>query len=376
MATVLIANGANPNCADECRSSPLHECAFQGHDSVLSYLLQCGADVNAKDEVGVSAMHRGAFSGHTKICTLLFEAGSEINCMEVDERDTPLDYCIRNNHYACITFLKSVGALTRDQLYERSCREIQKFWRARRQKQKKPKRTRGSSAVRNNDGKLKALEREKNDLLAKLEKSRRKVDALESFEKSANSVFSVVESTSASRLFDRRRSSSESALTHPIPTRLIKHQSKLSSDFLLEEEEVSTFHKSEGAGHERKRRKSSTRRGSRKGNSELGDSINEASPSRTKPRIDSADREREKNLNRGDEESNALSENPPAKTSRKSSREPSRLQKSIEVALVSPSESRDHRHRARPKTPSPPQSTPAINRSISQEMNFYDRLCE
>lgn len=247
VATILIANGANPDALDLMLTPALHEASMQGHDTVTAYLLQCGADVNARDDLGFSALHRAASNGHTKVCIALVEAGAEINCMELEKNDTPLDCCIKNQNYNCIQYLKKAGALTSQGLQVHSARQIQRFWRSKRLEKSRKHKKRGHSG-RETEEKVKALERDKMELISILEHERRKLHNLK-IEDSAQSH--------RPNSVERRRSSSESALL-VAPSKSSYMQS---TDLLIEEDfpgsgssviEMERQHSSQRRTHSRK----------------------------------------------------------------------------------------------------------------------------
>ena len=62
---------------------PLHEAAFQGHESVVRLLLERGADPSPKDIYGATPLHHAAWGGYEAVVLLLVEHGADVSCMSL-----------------------------------------------------------------------------------------------------------------------------------------------------------------------------------------------------------------------------------------------------------------------------------------------------
>ena len=60
-----------------------------GHEAIVSLLLEKGADVNAKNNDGWTPLHWASENGHEAIVSLLLEKGADVNAKDNDG-ETPL----------------------------------------------------------------------------------------------------------------------------------------------------------------------------------------------------------------------------------------------------------------------------------------------
>jgi ankyrin repeat protein len=63
--------------------TPLHEAAFQGHESVVRLLLEKGADMSTTDIDGATPLHHAAWGGFEAVVLLLVEHGAEVSCISL-----------------------------------------------------------------------------------------------------------------------------------------------------------------------------------------------------------------------------------------------------------------------------------------------------
>ena len=57
--------------------APIHKAAENGHDKVVSLLLEAGADKDIKNNDGDATLHLATREGYDKIVSLLLEAGAD-----------------------------------------------------------------------------------------------------------------------------------------------------------------------------------------------------------------------------------------------------------------------------------------------------------
>lgn len=62
---------------DGRKHTALSEAACQGHEHVVSFLLDAGADPNSRSDTGRTPLWRAAFNGHTGTLKLLLDAGAD-----------------------------------------------------------------------------------------------------------------------------------------------------------------------------------------------------------------------------------------------------------------------------------------------------------
>ena len=74
----LLANGINPNAADEHKRTALHITASKGYAKCVDILLQAGANPNVKDLLGNTPLHLAACTNHIEVVTLLLRAGTNV----------------------------------------------------------------------------------------------------------------------------------------------------------------------------------------------------------------------------------------------------------------------------------------------------------
>lgn len=76
---LLVAAGANVNCADGGEWTALIMAACFGLTDIVRPLVTAGADVNHVDDGGRTALIWAAEGGHTEIARLLVDAGADVN---------------------------------------------------------------------------------------------------------------------------------------------------------------------------------------------------------------------------------------------------------------------------------------------------------
>ena len=111
----LIAQGADPNAADENGRTPLHHAAAGADTATIRALIELGADVNARDKFYRTPLHRAAapsaFRRHPPrpAITALLEHTADPNAIDVDGT-TPLHCAALRADAASITQIITAGA--------------------------------------------------------------------------------------------------------------------------------------------------------------------------------------------------------------------------------------------------------------------------
>ena len=73
----LIEAGADVEVVNPQGHTPLHQAAWQGHDTVCKTLIRAGANPNAVNSDGNTPLHQAVCNGHDTVCrTLVFEGGT------------------------------------------------------------------------------------------------------------------------------------------------------------------------------------------------------------------------------------------------------------------------------------------------------------
>ncbi|XP_041460204.1 poly [ADP-ribose] polymerase tankyrase-2-like [Lytechinus variegatus] len=77
---LLLLYGANPNCKDEHRNTPLHHVAARGHMEIAKLLIDHGAILTARNTLRYHPLHRACGAGATpEMIELLLENGAFVN---------------------------------------------------------------------------------------------------------------------------------------------------------------------------------------------------------------------------------------------------------------------------------------------------------
>jgi len=59
--------------------TPLHRSAYNGHVTIVDYLISHGADIDSKDSDGRKPFHLALLKGHYNVVEYLIRKGSNIN---------------------------------------------------------------------------------------------------------------------------------------------------------------------------------------------------------------------------------------------------------------------------------------------------------
>ncbi|XP_004931592.1 ankyrin repeat domain-containing protein 54-like isoform X4 [Bombyx mandarina] len=83
----LLKAGADPNCSDEHKRSPLHLAACRGYVDVVRILLRHGANPNNKDTLGNTPLHLAACTNHITVVIELLDAGTDVSSHDRNGRN-------------------------------------------------------------------------------------------------------------------------------------------------------------------------------------------------------------------------------------------------------------------------------------------------
>jgi ankyrin repeat protein len=83
------ARSANYNVRRSDGLAPLHYAAREGHEGLISFLIEKRADVNLKNLAGATPLHEAARSGNIWIMQMLLNQGAEVNAQDA-KGNTPL----------------------------------------------------------------------------------------------------------------------------------------------------------------------------------------------------------------------------------------------------------------------------------------------
>ena len=102
---LLLQQGANFNAADSYGRTPLSYATEEGHEAVVTLLLE---ELETKDdEDGRTPLSYAAVGGHEAVVTLLLEKGAELDAKDNDGR-TPLSHAAQNGHESIVKLLTFV----------------------------------------------------------------------------------------------------------------------------------------------------------------------------------------------------------------------------------------------------------------------------
>jgi ankyrin repeat protein len=106
----LLVHGADVNaCSSVNRLSSLGFAAIQGHEDILSLLLDYGADLELRDRFGHSALQSACAENHVACAALLLDRGANIEAIATDGR-TPLILATVGGYLDIVRLLIERGA--------------------------------------------------------------------------------------------------------------------------------------------------------------------------------------------------------------------------------------------------------------------------
>ena len=96
MAEFLLQNGADVNCLESRKLTPLYGASQNGHVETAELLIKNGADINFQDtKTRFTALQIASKMGHYEVVRLLLKNGAEVDCL-IEGGWTPLLLAINN----------------------------------------------------------------------------------------------------------------------------------------------------------------------------------------------------------------------------------------------------------------------------------------
>jgi ankyrin repeat protein/TPR repeat protein len=109
VVSLLLETGAGVNDKEHGGWTSLHLASLKGYEAVVSLLLIKGADVNAQTNGGWTPLHYASEKGAQSVVSVLLERGAEVN-VENSFGCTPLHKASQNGHEDIVSLLLEHGA--------------------------------------------------------------------------------------------------------------------------------------------------------------------------------------------------------------------------------------------------------------------------
>jgi ankyrin repeat protein len=110
VVTVLIANGADVNQADDEGNTPIYWASFYGHLQVVQALIAAGADAKKVANYGGTPMYAASARGHLEVVRALIAAGADVNQAVAIVGETPISCASSRGRLEIVQALIAAGA--------------------------------------------------------------------------------------------------------------------------------------------------------------------------------------------------------------------------------------------------------------------------
>ena len=107
--SAALSQGADIEVRDNNRETGLHWASKEGHEEIVSFLLEKGADPNSTAYGDITPLHLAVDNNHTGTAARLITAGANVNATNWLGL-TPLHYAASNNGTETATLLSDSGA--------------------------------------------------------------------------------------------------------------------------------------------------------------------------------------------------------------------------------------------------------------------------
>ncbi|XP_038071832.1 inversin-like [Patiria miniata] len=130
ICSILISEDVDPNIQDFSGRTPLQCASYGGFTNSISLLLDKEADPNSQDIEGMTALHWCCSSGYLDAAKLLLDNGAFPNHIEyTEDRLTPLDYALLNEHHHVAQYMIEQGALSITGIRDMAAIRVQAYFR-------------------------------------------------------------------------------------------------------------------------------------------------------------------------------------------------------------------------------------------------------
>lgn len=107
---ILSTKRAVVDFVSKSKTTPLWLASANGHDNVVSLLIENGAKIEARDDLGQTSLCQASKKGHYSVVELLVKKGANIEAKDYPHGQTPLCEAAAEGHYSVVELLVRNGA--------------------------------------------------------------------------------------------------------------------------------------------------------------------------------------------------------------------------------------------------------------------------